>query len=215
MQRPVTSNPFATRWVRPGALRFVGAEQLVGQACQRLRQLPAAQIVGPHGSGKSTLLHTLSLTLQQQHWTVVHFTLQHQQRRLPAAARPLLRAPLAFGQQRRLLIVDGGQQLSRWRRMLLRRACRRGGWHLLMTTHQDLGLPTLHDMQVTAELACEVAAQLQLQSGLPKFVEDQDVRAALAGQQGNLRETLFALYDLYEARRRAVRRESGCSAHLV
>ncbi len=59
------SNPFSTRFVRPGALayRFPPGES----AATLVERLAASgwrgQIVGPHGSGKSTLVAALGETL--------------------------------------------------------------------------------------------------------------------------------------------------------
>ena len=59
----VPSNPFATRYTRPGQLEPLDAEgrpidlPALLQECARLGR--AVAIVGPHGSGKSTLLRRL------------------------------------------------------------------------------------------------------------------------------------------------------------
>jgi hypothetical protein len=55
------SNPFATRFVAPGRMNWVGCPDLSIEALsERFPQLGCrAQIIGPHGSGKTTLLHHL------------------------------------------------------------------------------------------------------------------------------------------------------------
>jgi hypothetical protein len=69
---------------------------------------------------------------------------------------------------------------------------------LLVTTHQDAGLPTLFATSVTVETACNIVAQL-LGDSKVTFTETE-VEAALRSREGNLREALFELYDLYERR---------------
>ena len=80
------SNPFSTRFVRPGALEYLFE---VGMRAEDVVQRLAGtnwrgQIVGPHGSGKSTLLATLLEPLAQSgRWACV-FRLQEGDSRLPA-----------------------------------------------------------------------------------------------------------------------------------
>ena len=69
------SNPFSTRFVRPGAVPYLFAP---GQSADGLvRRLAGfgwrGQIIGPHGSGKSTLLAALAEPLARagrRSWTV-------------------------------------------------------------------------------------------------------------------------------------------------
>ena len=73
-QSTMPSNPFATRFVRPGAMRYhfaLGESET--EAHRRYRELVrdlvakgAGLIVGPHGSGKSTLLRSLDSALAAQ-----------------------------------------------------------------------------------------------------------------------------------------------------
>ena len=59
-------NPFATRFVRPGAIPYRFANGLVGRDRASLRQHDwRGEIVGPHGSGKSTLVQTLIPPLKE------------------------------------------------------------------------------------------------------------------------------------------------------
>jgi hypothetical protein len=104
-----------------------------------------------------------------------------------------------------LLIVDGYEQLS-WlarRRLAVRR--RRLGFGLLVTAHADAGLPTVFATSVSLELAQSIVAELLGRQGgrLAEEVQADDVAWAFAEQRGNLRETLFRLYDLVERRSRA------------
>jgi len=191
-----SENPFCTRRVRPGAISFLfpagqDAETLV----QRLQQNGWwGEIVGAHGAGKSALLATLipRIELAGRHAALVE--LHDGQRRLPLDLHRdcRLRPPM-------VLIVDGYEQLSRWRRFLLKRRCRRRGWGLLVTAHASVGLPELYRTAATPELAERIVGQLMEGQASPFTATELTERFARRG--GNLRETLFDLYDLYEQRR--------------
>ena len=66
-QTAAASNPFSTRYIRPGAIVYQFAEG--DSAAAMIDRLTAcggrAQIIGPHGSGKSTLVATLIESLRQ------------------------------------------------------------------------------------------------------------------------------------------------------
>ena len=69
--------------------------------------------------------------------------------------------------------------------------------YLLITTHSDLGLPTLSRTRISLE--CARAVILHLLRAHPGFVpDDRDLERLLAAHDGNLREVLFALYDRIE-----------------
>jgi hypothetical protein len=188
------TNPFATRCTRPGAMAYtfpagINAAALVDRlAAQGWR----GAIVGPHGSGKSTLVVALAAELERRGRRVAAFVLSEGQRRLPDAWRTLPAGPL-------VVIVDGYEQLSSWSRWRLRLAARGRGWGLLVTSHRPLGLPTLFETRVELETLRELVRQLA--PSADQRIGDDDIRAAFAAHAGNAREALFALYDVYEARR--------------
>jgi hypothetical protein len=93
------------------------------------------------------------------------------------------------------LVIDGYEQLSVWQRLLVRWQCRRRGWGLLVTAHADVGLPTLWTTH--ADLATARAIVAQLTAGLPAIPQSTIVEHFKAAG-GNLRETLFRLYDVWE-----------------
>jgi hypothetical protein len=198
--RPLpASNPFATRWVRPGAIPYLfppgeGAAELV----DRLRDRGwRGQVVGPHGSGKSTLLAALMPELRRAGKDPVLIALHDGQRRLAPTDRRAL-PPAAHPA---ILILDGYEQLGRWARFLLRSRCRRYGHGLLVTAHAPVGLPDLFRTTVTAESAQAVVDHLT-PPGPGCTVTQADVRERLDARSGNLREALFDLYDLHERRAR-------------
>ena len=111
-----------------------------------------------------------------------------------------------------VLVVDGFESLTRWSRLRLSQQCRRHDWGLLTTAHSPLALPRLISLTPNVENVLDVVERLQCNG--PRLVREQDVRQAFQRSGRNARETLFALYDLYEVRQRAARtsanRLSGC-----
>jgi len=190
----VDSNPFSTRFIRPGAISYlftgeVSAESLVDKLHSHNWH---GQIIGPHGSGKSTLLAALVPALKSVGRDVITMSLHQGQRQLP----PLDPATLSTTTQ---LVIDGYEQLSWWSRWRVRLLCRQRGAGLLITTHSDLGLPTIYQTQPSEALAQQVVAAL-LPTG-DAAIAAADVSQAYAASGGNLRETLFALFDVYQQRR--------------
>jgi hypothetical protein len=159
------------------------------------------QIVGPHGSGKSTLLAALRADLEARNRRCLLITLHDGERRLPVDLRRA--SDLAAGA---IVIVDGYEQLGLWSRWRLRRLCNRRGWGLLASAHQSVGLPLVASTSTSPELAQQIVDRLQ-PSGSPATTQldspigRADVAERFALHRGNLREVLFDLYDLYEARR--------------
>ena len=117
MLHDLSENPFCTKRVRPGAIPFLfppgeDAESLVRQLCENGWR---GEIVGAHGAGKSALLAALIQSIELVGRRTVLVELHDGQRRLP----------LDLDRDSRLeppvvLIVDGYEQLGRWRRFLLR-----------------------------------------------------------------------------------------------
>jgi hypothetical protein len=202
MTRPA-GNPFATCRVRPGAVPFFFRD---GESADGLvERLRAAgwwgQIVGPHGTGKSTLLAALLPHLRAAGRDVLPVVRHQGERRLPAGAREFVRRAEREG-CRRLLVIDGYEQLSWWAAWRVRRLCRAEGHGLLVTSHADAGLPQLYRTSVTRESARRVVAHLN--AGAAPTVTEDEVAARLAARADNLREALFDLYDLHEQRRRSL-----------
>ena len=69
----------------------------------------------------------------------------------------------------------------------------------MVASHRLAGLPTLYKTAVDDERAWSVVERLQ--NGFPPRLERADLVVPLVEHQGNLREALFDLYDLYEERK--------------
>lgn len=191
-------NPFSTRFVRPGAIEYLFPDdQSAADLVQRLRANGwQGQIVGPHGSGKSTLLAASIEPLEQTGRRVWRISLHDGQRALP---------PDAMAEARRagtnLLIVDGYEQLSRISRLRLRWLLWRRGWGAIVTAHCDVGYPTLYRTSSSVELTKRIVARL-----VPQHVPSIDQRtivASFSAARGDVRETLFTLYDHFEHAQRS------------
>ncbi len=192
-------NPFATRYVRPGAVPYLFPRpDTLKQLTDRLESLHWwAMIVGPHGSGKTSLLTHLIPACQQRGRDPLRYTLRDRQRHLPRRA--------ARGwHQETLVIVDGYEQLS-WRsRRWLRWCCWRRGCGLLITAHRPGVLPVLYRTEPDLPLVQEIVDRLLKSHGSRISPRSQitrdDVRRAVANHGSNVREVLFELYDVYQLR---------------
>jgi hypothetical protein len=190
------SNPFATRFVRPGAMPYYF---LNGQDARPLvddlkKLLWRGAIVGPHGTGKSTLLHALLPELVARGRKPVFVTLRDNQRWLPRS-RPRWRSL----DDKSVLIIDGYEQLNRVSRAILWFQQKVRCFGVLVTAHTDVGFPTvarthgdlavLHRL-IEEELPCDAGS-----------IAPDEIARAFERRRGNLREALFELYDLFERRR--------------
>ena len=186
-------NPFRTQRIRPGAIPFVfPADQNADRLALRLRLNGWwGEIIGPHGSGKSTLLATVIPAIQNAGKNTTLIELHDCQRRLPLDPERDRRLDC-----RMVLVVDGYEQLSYWSRFRLKRLCRRRGCGLLVTSHDSVGLPRLYRTAVTLRLAEQVIDRLLGSS--PSPLNTGELADCLTRHRGDLRETLFELYDLYQ-----------------
>lgn len=193
-QLAATSNPFAAARIRPGALayRFPSPDGLNALVTRLAECDHRAAIVGPHGTGKSTLLATLTVALEASG-----------RRILRLYANPIRKAiidpPADADLSGHVVALDGYDQLTLRRRALLRRTTARHAAGLVVTSHHTTLLPTLHRTRKGLTQALEIAHLLM--EGFPPLVSDDEIAVVHARHRGNLRETLFELYDVYERRR--------------
>jgi hypothetical protein len=196
-----SSNPFATRFTRPGAIQFLFAAGESAQAVvDRLREHAwQGEIVGPHGAGKSTLLATLSEPLSAAGRTIVLATLHQGESSLPAVLEDW-RCWSASTQ----VIVDGYEQLSWWSRRRLAQRIRDRQAGVLVTSHAPTGLPTVMTVAPRIEAVQQIVRQLVPDGN--RITRD-DIERLFSACDGNIREMLFQLYDVYQDRSREDRPE--------
>ncbi|MEX2137841.1 MAG: hypothetical protein WD894_01165 [Pirellulales bacterium] len=194
------TNPFATRWTRPGAIPYQFADTMtIDDAVRRLNEGEwRGAVVGPHGSGKSSLLVMLMPAIEAVGKHVVVVRLHDGQRRLPLSRQEFKQLGTAD-----VLMIDGYEQLGRYERWRLSRQCRRRGCGLLVTSHTPYGLPILFRTEPSLGLV-----ERLIERCLPPHdgrISRQDIEQAWHRHAGNVREVFFELYDRFEARRPIVR----------
>jgi hypothetical protein len=197
-------NPFATCWTKPGALpfRFRDGESHVGLV-ERFAALGwHGEIIGPHGSGKSTLLESLKPALVTAGCEIHAVSLREAQRRMPpglaSALSPMFDA--LASPQRRILIIDGYEQLGWWERLQLKIRCRRQRTGLLVTSHTPTGLPTLIKLAPDQPLVEKLVGVLC--TNVSTGITPAGVAASYACHGSNVRDIFFDLYDQHERWRR-------------
>jgi hypothetical protein len=119
------------------------------------------------------------------------FALHDRQQHMPRGWRARVRAERA-----NLIVVDGYEQLGRLSRVALHMYCRWARVGLLVTAHEDVGLPTLVHIEPDVHVTQAVVEQLLARE--PTSISRDAVRQCFTSANGNIRETLFALYDRYE-----------------
>ncbi len=191
-QRIQLSNPFATRYTRPGAVPYLFSDAssialLVDQLATLLW----------HGNRRPPRL--------RQNYLAGATAARVYAARTPSAAvhatRRAAQLPPGVGtiwQPETLVVVDGYEQLSWWSRRCLTWSCHRCQCGLLVTSHGRVGLPVLHRTSADLERVQRIVAHLTTSAASP--VTPADVRAAFQMQQDNVREILFTLYDVHQSR---------------
>jgi hypothetical protein len=195
------NNPFATRWVRPGAIPFLFQPgEGMSLLLERLETHGwRGQIVGPHGTGKSTLVADLLAELSRRSIQVRRVELHEGEGNKRAEVRQALEEPPA-GPGIPVLVVDGFEQLSWWSRHVIKSACRRLGFGLIVTAHRSVGLPDLYRTAMTPSQARQLVDYL-LRHEEARCLDLSNLPRFLSARGGNFRDVLFDLYDLYEERR--------------
>jgi len=193
-------NPFETRWTKPGQMTFRpnGFTSISALAAQIAKDTPRCEILGEHGVGKSSLLRALQFHFDQQsisnHLAYAGGEFPHDGPPLKfAAVKRLLR-------ETDVLFVDGFEQLSWWTRRRIIRYCKTHNHSLIITCHQTQRLPCLVHLEAAETLVLELVYRLQQAQQADEVVAASDVRELYQRYGNNVRELLFACYDLYEQR---------------
>lgn len=191
------SNPFSTRFTRPGQIgsrdqegRPVDIEALL----ERLRAMGgSAALVGPHGSGKSTLLAHLAEALEHQGRGVRRVRLR--------SWRDVTEAWMAIHRSIAgdTVCIDGWERVGLVAGGVLRLATWLTGCGLLVTAHRDVGLPRLVRCRPTIGLLRAIVRTLPgNEQWYGTWIRESDIENAFAIHGGNLRESLYELYDRFD-----------------
>jgi energy-coupling factor transporter ATP-binding protein EcfA2 len=207
MALPV-SNPFATRFTRPGCIESrdaTGGAIDVGEVRERLRGLGGtAAIVGPHGSGKSTLLVHLAATMEASGEVVSRVRLRS------LSDVPAVWAAIRHSAAGGTACIDSWESIGPVARGLLRVAARASGCGLLVTSHHGAGMPELIRCGTSESLLRSIVRALPGHASWHgTLIFEADIEAAFASHGGNLRESLYELYDRFEARAGSIRVGGG------
>lgn len=186
-------NPFCSRRIKPGAIPFFFPEGVSEETLVALLRENEwrGQIIGPHGSGKSTLLAALLPVMKEAGRNLVHLELQDGVRQLPLAAEDVERMD-----GHSLLAIDGYEQLSYWSRRRLKTKSLSLGFGLLIIAHAPYDLPELYRTSGNLAVAQQIVKELLRET--PVRISETLVEERFHEHNGNLREMLFSLYDVYE-----------------
>jgi energy-coupling factor transporter ATP-binding protein EcfA2 len=197
---PPRSNPFSTRFTRPGALEPLdanGEPVRVDDMLRRLRARGRAAIVGPHGSGKSTLLARLADAVDAAGGTAVRLRLRDR-RDLHRVLTAVLRARSGD-----VVAIDGWETAGTLVCLIMRAVVRLRGCGLVVTAHGPVGLPVLVRCRSSVVILAAIVERLPGHGEwYGRLIHPTDVAEAFVAHHGDIRESLFALYDRYEHRLR-------------
>jgi len=195
-----SSNPFCTRFFRPGALPYWDTPQCdVDGLMEQLATYRCwGQIVGDHGSGKSTLVCDIQRHLRTRGYDVLDFVYTADRKPKHVARELVSRIQeSSAGHNRIQVTLDGFEQLSWYQRRQARSVGRRHGVGLLVTAHRALyGFPVLAQLKLTAELAQRIVHHLVGESAA-QFLGQLDFAELCSCHKNNMRDILFDLYDRY------------------
>jgi len=204
----MSSNPFSSRFIQPGAIEYEFFERdSIQSLSDRFLALRSRRgmIVGPHGTGKSTLLDALhkDLLIRCPDVSLVHERFS----RTPDSSSGQ-RVSTSDWPRDSIVILDGYEQVSLWSRWWIQTACWQKRIRLLVTAHQplrsfDLLWRTSVDEQ-SAEWIVRHMLQLSNQEDweatLPLLLSSKEWSDSRARHGQNIRETLFDMYDWWQSR---------------
>jgi hypothetical protein len=163
----------------------------IGALADRCLALPAAAIEGPHGHGKTTITARLVAHLTERGAAVVVVRV-----RTAADGGRALTAVVRAGRGT-LVCIDGWERIGRLFAAAIRLAARCRGVRLLVTAHRATGLPVVMRCETSDRLLHAIVERLPKHGGR---IGAADVADAFARHDGNLRESLYDLYDRFERR---------------
>lgn len=213
-RKPDMTNPFATQFVAPGAVDWIGEGQNSLEELERrfLHLGRRAQILGAHGSGKSTLLEHFVPRLggiayrqdpdgaetREGGGDIVWLRLR---------SRPMrsVRQSKEYWKPSGLLVIDGWERLGFAYQCYVAWQTHLQAMGLLVTAHRDtssgltgrfLRLPVLYHAEVSLPLATELVSRIAPDT--VGQIDEADLRESLARHSGNFREVLMDLFDQFQ-----------------
>jgi len=194
LPRRLPTNPFATRFTKPGMLPPLGprGEPIdTRRLLDRLAPGRVVAIVGPHGHGKSTLLAALTTAAGRAGSATTSVRV-----RSPLDSwRPVAAALVSPGGG--LVACDGWERALPGIDLVVRLLAAARGLRIVVTTHCRRGLPVLVRCGTSPSLLDGLVARLPDHGGL---ISVSDIDDAYRRHAGNLREALYDLYDRFERR---------------
>lgn len=187
-------NPFKTDSVL--GVRYRLRDRSWDDLFERLKKLNyRAAIVGPHGTGKTTLLEDMEPRLVALGFRVIHLRLDRETSKFE---REFLRELFATLSERDVLLFDGAEQMSRmrWQRFKIRSKRAAG---LIITSHRRGMLPTLIECATSSELLREIIRELLGGEARRELPDKLHMNKLHTKHDGNLRDALREMYDLYAA----------------
>jgi hypothetical protein len=124
--------------------------------------------------------------------------LRYGERQVPHgwASKSFCAAAILIAPKRRILVIDGYEQLAWWERMRIQMGCRRQDTGLLVTSHFSTGLPTLLHLAPDQRLVETLIHDLC--SKVSTGITQANVAASWKRHGSNVRDIFFDLYDQHE-----------------
>ena len=186
-------NPFCVDRVQ--TIRYRPLDVTFDEILLRLEAMQyRAAIIGPEGSGKTTLLEDLQHALQRQ-GVRTRTVFINDTSPLDRRTRRQLLSQLESDE---IVLLDGADALGYVVWTFLKRHILTHAAGLVITTHRPGRLPTLIDCTTTPELLNTIVTEL-----LPETRDAQadGLQQLFRHHQGNIRNCLRALYDVYACER--------------
>ncbi|WP_339746465.1 hypothetical protein [uncultured Rubinisphaera sp.] len=201
--QPARYNPFATEHLL--RIPYLFQNSSLDELIERFEQMGSrGALVGPEGHGKTTLQEAIAAEYERRgvktHWIRVSRDCPH----LPKGIFEQL-AELTAPED--LILFDGVEQISRLAWWRFRRTLK-PGQACLITTHTPGWFPTLHDCVTDCLLLREIIARLPVSD---IQIDSAEIDEIWLKHHGDLRQSLFDLYDRFASGEFLVARSSPLS----
>jgi len=202
----LATNPFSTRFTRPGAIRFSDSHVDLHQLCRILEddhnsangKSNTFQIVGPHGCGKTTLTIAIAESFAKQGISTRWITIRGRSKQDVVRFDQYLPLSSAEGQPQ-ILVVDGIESVNWLQRSCMLQQFRKRYWAVVLTTHRPLArIKVLTELRPSLAKFNDLCEQLLIGSQSQNNWSEK-TKLAYQNANGNFREAFFELYDEFES----------------